>query len=48
MISTLDRRVRQLHEALAQAINSDLSSVRPEIGVTDHTFYCNLDFSQGK
>jgi len=47
-MSTLDHKIRQLHEALAKAINSDLSSVTPERGLTDQTYYCKLDFAQGK
>jgi hypothetical protein len=48
MLDLLDRKIRQLHEALGNLEEPDLSSIKPERATTHHWFYCKIDFSQGK
>ena len=47
MIDLLDLKIRQMHEALGELKDSDLSSIKPELLSTHQGFYCNVDFSQG-
>lgn len=48
MLDLLDRKIRQMHEALGSLEDSDLSSIKPEQGATPGGYYCKVDFSQGK
>lgn len=48
MIDLLDRKIRQMHEALGGLQESDLSSIQVEHTVTGNHYYCGIDFSQGK
>jgi hypothetical protein len=47
MLELLDRKIRQMHEALGGLEESDLSSITPERVTTPHIYYCQIDFSQG-
>lgn len=47
MLDLLDRKIRQMHEALGNLEESDLSTVSAERFMTPHRYYCTLDFSQG-
>ena len=47
MFAMLDRRVRQMHLALADAKTSDLSSLEIERAVTAEGFYCAINFNEG-
>ena len=48
MIDLLDRKIRQMHEALGSLAAGDLSSIKPERSLTQNHFYCMIDFSAGK
>lgn len=48
MLDLLDRKIRQMHEALGNLEESDLSSIKPEQATTPRGYYCKVDFSQGK
>ena len=48
MLDILDRKIRQMHEALGQLQNSDISSVKSEEERTGTRYYCKVDFSGGK
>lgn len=47
MLDLLDRKIRQMHEALGDLKDSDLSSIKPERLSTHRGFYFKVDFSQG-
>lgn len=47
MLDLLDRKIRQMHEALGGLKDSDLSSIKPERLSTHQGFYFKVDFSQG-
>lgn len=46
MIDVLDRKIRQMHAALAGLATEDLSSIKPQSGEADGYFYTKLDFNQ--
>jgi len=47
MIEILDRRIKQMHEALGDVIESDLSAIVVDRRSTAAGFYCELDYSGG-
>jgi hypothetical protein len=47
MLDLLDRKIRQMHEALCALEKSDLLSIEPEQLSTHQGFYFQIDFSQG-
>ena len=47
MLDLLDIKIRQMHEALGNLRESDLSTLKLERGITDQGFYLMIDFSQG-
>ena len=47
MLDSLDLKVRQMHEALDNLRESDLSLLKPERRYTDESFCLSIDFSQG-
>ena len=48
MLDVLDRKIRQMHEALGQLESTDISSVKPEEERTGTRYYCKVDFSGRK
>ena len=46
MLNLLDRKLRQMHSALAGLGNSDLTSIQPQIAQTDGHVYTEVDFNQ--
>lgn len=46
MIDVLDRKIRQMHAALAGLSTDDLSTIKPQIGEVDGCFYTEVDFNQ--
>lgn len=48
MLDLLDRKIKQMHEALGNLEEANLSSIKPEQGSTPRGYYCKVDFSQGK
>lgn len=47
MLDLLDRKIRQMHEALDDLKDSDLSAIKLECLSTHEGFYFKVDFSQG-
>ena len=47
MIDVLDRKIRQMHAALAGLATDDLSTIKPQCGETDGSYYTKVDFNQG-
>ena len=47
MQASFDLRIRQLHEALGQMRNDDLSDVNPDVRANAKGFYIGCDFSGG-
>lgn len=45
MQAELDIRIRQLHEALWQVRSTDISNVRPQVGVAGNSYYAVVNFS---
>jgi len=45
MIDTLDRKIRQMHLALANIKNEDFSTIKMERGETVGGFYCAINFN---
>ena len=48
MLKTLDLKIRQMHQALQNLVNPDLSGLTVEYGETPAVYYCQLDFNQGQ
>lgn len=48
MLDVLDRKIRQMHQALGDLANEDLSQLKTEYSETDYGFYQKLDFNQGQ
>lgn len=48
MLSLLDRKIRQLHEALGNLRSPGVESVRTDHGVTSGAYCCKVDFNQGR
>jgi len=48
MLSLLDRKIRQLHEALGDVQSPHLEAVHTERGVAFGAYYCRVDFNQGR
>lgn len=46
MIDVLDRKIRQMHAALAGLASSDLTTIKPQIGEGDGYYYAKVDFNQ--
>ena len=46
MFDTLDRKIRQMHAALAGLATNDLSRIKPEITFANGSFYAKVDFNQ--
>jgi len=46
MLDLLDRKLRQMHAALANLGTNDLSAVQPQITYTDGFVYAKVDFNQ--
>lgn len=48
MTDLLDRKIRQMHEALDGLGEADLSTIKTEHSVSGNRYYCGVDFSQGR
>ena len=48
MLNLLDRKIRQLHEALGNLQSPGVESVRTDRSVTSDAYYCKVDFNQGR
>ena len=46
MIDVLDRKIRQMHAALAGLATDDLSTIKPQLGEADGCYYTKVDFNQ--
>lgn len=46
MSDTLDRKIRQMHAALAGLATDDLSTIQPQIAAADGYVYIKVDFNQ--
>ena len=46
MIDVLDRKIRQMHAALAGLATDDLSTIQPQFGEVDGCYYTKVDFNQ--
>jgi hypothetical protein len=46
MIDILDRKIRQMHAALAGLATDDLSTIKAQFGETDGSYYTKVDFNQ--
>ena len=46
MLDTLDRKIRQMHAALAGLATDDLATIQPQIAVADGYVYTKVDFNQ--
>jgi len=46
MIDVLDRKIRQMHAALAGLATDDLSTIKPQFGEADGVYYTKVDFNQ--
>jgi hypothetical protein len=46
MIDVLDRKIRQMHAALAGLATDDLSTIKPQFGEADGSYYTKVDFNQ--
>ena len=47
MLDLLDRRIKQMHKALGDLSEPDLSSIVIDHRATPQGFYCEIDFSRG-
>ena len=47
MLDQLDRKIRQMHQALDDLEESDLSSITSEHLTMPHGYHCKVDFAQG-
>jgi len=45
MIDILDRKIRQMHAALAGLATDDLSTIKPQFGEADGCYYTKVDFN---
>jgi hypothetical protein len=48
MLDALDLKIRQMHEALSNLVNPDLSRLKAEYVEIPGGHYCRLDFSEGQ
>jgi len=46
MIDVLDRKIRQMHAALAGLVTDDLSTIKPQFAEADGRYYTKVDFNQ--
>ena len=46
MIDVLDRKIRQMHAALAELASDDVTTIKPQIGEVDGYYYIKVDFNQ--
>lgn len=47
MIDVLDRKIRQMHAALAGLATDDLSTIKPQFGEVSGIYYMKVDFNEG-
>ena len=46
MIDVLDRKIRQMHAALAGLANHDFTTIKPQFGEANGSYYTRVDFNQ--
>ena len=47
MIDVLNRKIRQMHAALAGLATDDLSTIKPQFGEVSGSYYMKVDFNEG-